>query len=252
MKIFSLIMLVGLFLFSINFVAGQSIIDDIKGAEIFTTIKGASADITAQWLLFFLVVLLIFAVSAAIPFLGGKDWRLRGAISIVIGILAVFFLSSEEILTILQTYKALGIALTVIIPFFVIAAVSKQLHDLRHGIMSKLIWILFLGTLVVRYATAEGIGTFGKWAFWITFIASIIMVIWENRIWFMMFKGQIKDATESAAEERLASITSELEEIGAKINAAPSDAIAQPLIQKYNRKVKRQNELGGTYGSWGS
>ncbi len=243
------------------FVAAQSMWDSAlsNGGSFFKGIFGmvgdASEKVVAQWLLFFLVVLIIYAVSSAIPFLGeNRHYTIRWLVSIIIGILAIFFLKGEEILTILQTYKTLGVALTVIVPFFVIAVVSKDLQDKQHGILSKFIWILFLGTLIVRYATVDvaEIGDFGKWAFWVTAIGSLIMIIWEGRVYFFLFKQEIRNARETAGAEALAGVTSKLEVIREEIEHAPNEAAAKASIAKYDRLVKRQNELGGNYRSWGS
>jgi hypothetical protein len=260
-KKFLVVGLLGLFMISMTagLVSAETTVwEDIKetAAEIFSStggLSGASGTLTAQWLLFFLVVLIVYAISSAIPFLGNSKnhWTVKAGVSVVIGVLAVFFLSTEEVLTILQTYKTLGITLTVIVPFFIVAIVSKDLRK-KSGLMSKFVWVLFLGTLLVRYATADGIGTFGKWAFWVVAGLSLVMVIWDRKIWFILARGKIRDARENVAEERLAVVTSELEVLAKDINEAPNDAVAEPLKQKYNRKVIRQNELGGNYKPWGS
>ncbi|MEK6928726.1 MAG: hypothetical protein AABW65_02090 [Nanoarchaeota archaeon] len=209
-------------------------------------------DTLTKFLLFFLIALIIYAISDKIPFLEEKSW-LSGLISIVIAILATLYLKVEEINTILVSYNALGIAITIIIPFIIIAVISKGLHEKQHHLPAKLLWILFIVALILKYITAsDSIGAFGQWFSLIAGILALIMLFLEKKIYVFLLIQQIKNARETAKAESLAEITTQLDQLNEKIRNASNEAIAKTLIVKYNRLVKRQNELGGNYGPWSS
>lgn len=214
--------------------------------------KVTDASVSAQILLFFLVALIVYAVSDHIPFLEQKGW-IAALISIVIALLATLYLKSEEIATILQSYGALGIALTIVVPFILIAVISKRLHQKEHMIMAKLLWIVFIVAIAMKFLTAQAseIGTFGKIFSLVAGILALIMLIWENKVYLFLWKEQLKSARDTSQAEALSDVTAQLTELRDKILAAPSEAVAQPLIQKFNRLVKRQNELGGNWKEWG-
>ena len=245
---------------NVSLVSAESV-----GASLFNKISFGSIDfsgfsdlfksgdllgITA--LLFFLVTLIIFAVSNSVPFLEGQGLFLRWTISIVIGILSTWFLQSTEIYTILQSYTALGITLTLVIPFVFLAVISKQLYDKQYYLTSKLLWVIFLVLICYKFLTADTaqIGQIGTILFIAIAAFALIMAIWENRIYLLMFKQNIRNARDTATAERLAEVTSELEELAERIRTAPSDAVRNPIIQRYNRRVRYQKSLGGNYRLW--
>jgi hypothetical protein len=213
-------------------------------------VGGISQVVAAQWLLFFLVFLIVYAISANIPFLGkNRGFALRGGVSIIIGILAVFFLKREEVYTILQSYTALGVALTVIVPFFVIAVVSKDLLESRHTVISKFIWILFLGTLMVRYLTADPseIGAFGKGAFWVVAILSLVLLIWEGRIYLYMFKKEMKEAGSLHDKLVLAKLVAEVNHLEEQMMSVEDPDAQEVLARRYNDLLNDLKKRGVNY-----
>ena len=188
--------LVFLSLFLISFLAGivsaQTVFDDLKnGISSFLQSNNLKAGTGfAQILMFCLITLIIYAIAEFLPFIGDNG-LVAFLISAIIGFLSVFYLKNEEIYTILLSYSTLGIVLTSIIPFIVIAVMSKRLFDQGYSWMSRIIWIAFGVVLLVKWlpsSTAQ-IGQFGEWAYLLTFIGILIMVLFQNWIYFKIFKA---------------------------------------------------------------
>ncbi len=238
----------------VQIVSAATILDDIKSGlgNLFNLSVGSEGDnlLVAKILLFVLVALIVYAVSEFVPFLD-KRGPVAALIAIVVGILAVFFLKSEEIYTVLTSYGAFGIALTLIIPFILMAVISKRLYEKEYVFASKIIWVIFIVAIIMKYLIADNIGVFGKTMFYIVLLITLLMLLWEQKLWHFVFVTGIKTARESGQDEALAEVTARLEELRGQITNAPSETVAAPLITRFNRLAKRQRELGGNMKDWG-
>lgn len=206
--------------------------------------------LNTQILLFLLVTLIIYSIADSIPFLESKGWIAFG-VSLIIGALATLFLKSQEINTILLSYGALGIGLTIVVPFIAAAVVSKKVYEKGHVIASRLVWLAVALAYIVKIGNAEvsEIGKTGQLFSWIFLGGAIAMALWEQRVYIFLFKQQVKNARATSEAEALAEVTAQLVTLRDEIIKAPAGTEA-PLIQKYNRLVKRQNDLGGNWKPW--
>ena len=246
------------FSFLVSLVSAETVLDTIKSwfansSLDLSFLQNLQDTVTAQVLMFILVALIIYSIAEFIPFLERKDW-VAVLISVIVAALATLYLKSEEIYTILLSYSALGIALTLIVPFILIFVLAKKLHEKGYGLAGRLLWAIFLVAILMKYLTADldEIGNFGTLFFILIALISLIMLLFQSKIFFRLFKAKLKGIRESSKAEALSEITAELVLLRDRINAAPDDSAAAPLIQKFNRLVKRQNDLGGNWKTWGS
>lgn len=219
---------------------------DLSGATGFLS----DQNLNTQILLFLLVTLIIYSIADSIPFLESKGWIAFG-VSLIIGALSTLFLKSQEINTILLAYSALGIGLTVVVPFIAAAVVSKKVYDKGHVLASKLVWLAVALAYLVKIGNADlnDIGVTGWWFSIIFLVGAVAMALWEQRVYLFLFRQQIKNARATGEAEALAEVTAQLVTLRDEIIKAPAGTDA-PLIQKYNRLVKRQNQLGGNWKPW--
>ncbi|MDO8467507.1 MAG: hypothetical protein Q7S56_00990 [Nanoarchaeota archaeon] len=197
-------------------------------------------------LIFILVFLIIFSIFEFLP-LFGHNIYVKWGISIIVSLLSTMFLSNEEISTVLLSYGALGIALTAIIPFICIAAISKKLHDEEgYAFWGKVLWLGFLVFLVFRWllAPASQIGDFGKWAFPIVFLLALAMFLWENRIYLILFRQQMRQYADSSREESIANISADLRRMGNRIEDTTDNNVRARLISQYNKKAETLRSFG--------
>lgn len=168
----------------------------------------------AKFLLFLLVALIVFGISEMLPFIGkeNKTWVSIG-ISIVVGILATFYLKDTEIYSILLSYGALGITLTVLVPFLLIFFMSIKLREDGYGFFSKVIWLIFGVVLVFRWVFAdsgacvagkicESMGSFGNWVYPITIGGVLIMFLWGDKMVESILKGKVDDSIDKMKRHR--------------------------------------------------
>lgn len=154
--IFSLILLI--LVINLNLISAAPV-DDVK-----EFIKGLNFGFTfedfqyysAGSLLLILVTLLLFAVSDFVPFLSGTSSWLRFAISLIVGILSVAYLSPENIYTSLMNFKALGITMTTIVPIlFLIGFTLKwDTEKTEYSFIASIMWLVYLIAFFVLYGQA--------------------------------------------------------------------------------------------------
>ena len=117
----------------------------------------------AKYLLFFLVFMLIFSVLSL--FLG----KIIGTFSsLIVAFLAVAYITPDEVYTILTTYTALGLTLSIVVQFFIMALFSLVLTNPFHFqngrlvintqgrtrmyqyLFVSLLWLLFVGFIIYK------------------------------------------------------------------------------------------------------
>jgi hypothetical protein len=118
-------------------------------ADSFTNIS-AVTELT-KFLFLILVVVLIYSALAYVKF--PDNAALRMLLSVVVGFLSVFMISSSELLAILESYKALGLSLTIFLPIFILAfftfVVATEAKPF--GILAqKILWVIYSGYLFLK------------------------------------------------------------------------------------------------------
>jgi hypothetical protein len=115
----------------------------------------------AKYLFFFMLLMLIFSVLKFAKF--PPNGFLQFLIALPVAFLSSAYLVPAEVLTILQSYEALGIVLSFILPFVILLFFSAMLvsnEKIKHMSMPKIIlevflWIFF--TVVLGYKIISGI-----------------------------------------------------------------------------------------------
>lgn len=165
-----------------------------------------------KFLLFLLSALILYSIGGFLPFLGKNVW-INGVVAGVLSFLIIFYLTTEEINSILLSYGALGIVLTGVIPFFAIAAISKRAYDGGYEFAAKFLWLAFIIVLGIRWlsATPEEIGSFGTLIYPILGIAALAMFLWEKRFYAKWFKEKTKALIEKSKQMSAAARASKKE-----------------------------------------
>tara|TARA_Y100000034_G_C6868367_1_gene396007 strand:- start:164 stop:889 length:726 start_codon:yes stop_codon:yes gene_type:complete len=211
-KNFLIITILSLFLiaFSMQFIVAAETV----GGEILETISVGSLEFGnfgkmlesfsegtgfARFLFFMLVTLIVFGIVSFLPFMGERKPVLSFGISVIIGILSTFYLKDTEVYSILMSYGALGITLTVLIPFIIILLMSSKLYEQGYSFFSKVVWIIFGVVLIFRWLSAptSEIGVFGTWVYPISAIAVLIMFIWDRQIYKLFLSQKMVDKIDS-------------------------------------------------------
>ena len=200
-KIF-VITILSLFLiaFSMQFVVAENVGDQLVKAvtpgDLDTGAIGdalssfTESDGFAKFLIFILVTLIIYGISDS--FMEGKS-VLRFGVSLIIGILSTFYLVNTEVRSILLSYGALGITLSLIIPFVIIVIMGRKLYiDGKISFASKVLWLGFGIILIMRWWTAptNEIGAFGIIIYPVIALATLIMLIWDRRLYAFFMKEE--------------------------------------------------------------
>ncbi len=200
-KKFLMLGILGLFLimFTSGVVSAETLAEKITNID-FSKI-GSGSGFTdpqiAKILIFILVGLIVYNILEVMSLFS----KMKGLIAIIVAILSVYFLSNEEIYTIMLSYGALGITLSGILPFILMAVFNKSLLDKGHLFMSKLSWAAFAIVLFFRLIFTDKFGTFGLLTYGTLIILSIVLFIWEYQIYKIFMKEKTTMKIDKFKEE---------------------------------------------------
>lgn len=155
----------------------------------------------SQFLLGFIVFLLVFSISGFIPLLSEGDWKKWG-FSIAVALLSFLFVDADTIKGILSTYEALGVVLTSVIPLIIIIVAMYKIRDdpklgAIGGFVAKFILIGFFFWMILKWGASPG-----KYAsFYLgTAIVALIWIFIEKKAWKWLKMKALKVASEKGEE----------------------------------------------------
>lgn len=227
--------------------SGESILDKVlSGSSEVGSSLGSQLDKINQegfqrFLLLLIVVLVVYSVFGFLPFFGNKKFVTFIA-SVAVGILSVWYLSPAEITASFFAYGALGITLSVLLPFFALFVISKRSADSGYTFLSRFLWVAFAIVLVLRYLTAVNLGTFATILFPLLIIASLLMVVLERYIFRSLAKSSLKDSISSgiidARSARSATMFRELKEWNDMPDGPAKDSHQAHLLKKWGAPAR--------------
>ena len=117
-----------------------------------------------KWLLLFIVIILVYAALSSAEFPEGTTARVT--ISVIVGFLATFAITTQELITMLTSYTALGVTFAVFLPLVILGfftmMIAKKMNPV--GIyVQKIAWLIYsvylflkTGLLLILSYEAEG------------------------------------------------------------------------------------------------
>ncbi len=151
-----------------------------------------------KFLFFILVLLLIYPILKFFPFLEEPRFDLIvWVISFIVAFLATFYIAPAEVYGILQSYTALGITLTSVVPFIIILLFMYKLaEDPKPAkiIMMRLVGVFFAVFLIYRLVALLGSSVetptnVWEWAtavYAITLAATVAVMVWSKALLRML------------------------------------------------------------------
>jgi hypothetical protein len=194
-----------------------------------------------KFLLYILVFLIIYSIVEFLPFLSERTW-VGVLASIIISFLSVNAMNAQDVTAILLSYTAMGFILTTILPFIVIATISKKLHERGLGYWGRIMWIGFLIFLVIRLFTLDvddpNIGYRAVTFYGLTALAALIMFLFENWIYLKIFVAARKGDVEAYEGFSKVVISNRIKELE-KAKETASDAEEKRLEEEIDKLKKR-------------
>jgi len=138
-----------------NTITGHSIIGDL-----FANWSGGNLDVNiAKYLFWIILTLFIFSALHFAKF--PDNSFIQFLLGITIAFLSTAYITPEEVFTILTTYTALGLTLSVIVPFLILIFFSAMLlsnEKISHMTIAKImmevmLWPFFIGFLIYKLIT---------------------------------------------------------------------------------------------------
>lgn len=111
-----------------------------------------------KWIILILIIMIIYSALHTIEL--PSNTPLQIIISIVLGFLVTFFITTNELLTLMQGFSTLGIAIAVFIPFIVLAAISVMVAKSLSPIgiyVQKILWVIYTVYLLIKTFTLWGL-----------------------------------------------------------------------------------------------
>lgn len=198
-------------------------------SDLFTSWSAGDFDVNiAKYLLWIMLTILLFSIFTSVNF--PPNFFIRWLIAIPVGFLSIAYVTPSEIFSIINTYSALGITLSVIFPFFIVLFFSAALMSVRRireltagRILAEVaVWMLFTAFLLYKLIAGMFSGSsFGVSMIIIAFTAlvSLIIVIfnrafrgWIRRITLEIRQYRAEAGRHAREEERRAGEEEEEEE----------------------------------------
>jgi hypothetical protein len=159
-------------------------------------------------LFFILVLLIVGVIITRIPLFKDKQW-IAWMVSVIVSILAVFFIPTDLILPLLNPYSALGVGIISVLPFILMFLFVDNM--IQNTFLRNIAWMFFalaLLTMTVYTAVLQNSdpSQYGSpWYSYIYGIASVlalVMVFINQKVHESLFKGKLEGGVESA-EQRM-------------------------------------------------
>ncbi len=250
MKKGNVIALFVLGLFMISFLAGvvsaatplqQQIIDKFS-----LILSGDSTDylrdiLSPEVLFGLLIFLIVFAIVSKISLFGTTTW-IKTTVSVVIAILAAGFIDVSLLKPILNQYTALGVMITLLLPFILLFYFLKEIAP-NSLLLHRIIWWTFFVVVVVNawvnWDTADS--TLTKILYWAIIIGTLIMAIASRTIMNSMFKSdlesQLSERTKEAEVSLMAQIAQDKRKLE-ELKGAAYDALAEKIARNEKALAK--------------
>jgi len=160
-------------------------------------ISDQSKTLLSKILLMALVILIVYSITAFLPFVPpGKDY-INWLIATIIGILSFLFVSADNIRYIVTNYEALGVMLTSVLPFVVLLVFSYKLRENNPSIANIINPALFIGFLLyvgskwLTYKPSENVIPELAYVYPLTVGLTVIWLVFERRISHYFFKKEL-------------------------------------------------------------
>lgn len=201
---------------------GSSIGDPIKDWAT-KWVAGEDISPTVVKVLFWaLVSMVVFSISDKLPFgLKGKT-TLKTFFSIIVGFLAMAYITPEEVYAIMVSYSAMGFVLSGAIPFIVLATFTFSLassgtkgskQKLVNQVISWVMWAFFFGFMI--YKTILGLGEDINFMNWVIVGLVVLVLAMHGAIFAYIRKMERKAELEAAKEVTSKAVEHEKMEAGA-------------------------------------
>ncbi len=136
---------------------------------------------TLKWLVLLLIIALVYSALAQAQFPDNMIARL--VVALVIGILATFLLTSEDLLTAMQSYSALGMTLLLFFPFLILGfftIVTASAANPFGIFIQKILWVIYsiyliLNSLIILVLMNTKTGGNAFWSFFKDYLVTPLL-----------------------------------------------------------------------------
>ncbi len=209
----------------------------------------------AHALLLLLTALLVYSIADFLPFIPANKW-IKGGFALIVGALAFLFIDTQTIKDITDTYGALGVALTSIIPLLILLAFSFKLSsDAKFApyasFIDKFMFLIFGLWMILKWGSKTD--TAYRTAYLTSAVVAFVWIFIGKAVKrFALIKQAMSMAENRGATSRgkqIEKLVGELEELNKNIRSAGGPASAPNLVKEYDEKAEQIRKLGVT--NWG-
>ena len=189
-----------------------------------------------RFLLFILVMSLVFLILGKFDMFE-KNTVVRWIIAIIVPLIGIRFIDFEWLTALLLSYQAFAIALTTAIPlivfFFFVHGIGKDYPHVR-----KILWVVFIGVYLGLWSTTASSGASAAY-FW-TFIAALLFLLFDSRIEQYLFKKAQQEAGRYWKYDVIARLRHDID----VLNTAPMDLTEKrKAIERKQKEIERISKM---------
>ena len=180
-------------------VTGNAFLDPI--ADMFAKWGDGQTSVNvAKYLFLALLSIIIYSIVGVLPFLSDQSNWIKWPFSIIVGFLATAFVTPAEVYMMLLSYSAMGVVISGVIPLVILVffTIEVEKKDDRAGAMiTPVVWIAFIAFLIYKViagwaSDTNYLGATEALIYLGVMVASILFVIYKNKILNMIFERGMK------------------------------------------------------------
>jgi hypothetical protein len=222
-------------------VSAQTAIPSNFLENILNAFSGSTADflrniISPEILFGVLIFLVVFAIVNHISIFKKPEW-LPIPLSIVIALLSAAFIPADFIKPLLNQYTAIGVTITLLVPFVLIFYFLKEIAP-HNQFVQKAVWGVFFAITAfnawINWSAADSSIT--HFLYFIIIIGSIVMFAFGRRILAMIWREELQGAVEKydeiaalIAQNQIAEAEKALRTVGSQLPPGTQARLAQQI-----------------------
>lgn len=147
--------------------------------------------VITRWMMLLLVILLIYSGMSVAKF--PQNSGLRFLLSLIIGFLAVVMINNSEFITLLQSYKALGLTISILLPMIALAFITYSVSISMNSfgiLLQRLAWLIYSIFLFIKIG---GMLLLKMWSSYVIFPSVDNVPTWMYRVVPFIFGKEYGD-----------------------------------------------------------
>ncbi|MEM2956363.1 MAG: hypothetical protein QW041_02205 [Candidatus Pacearchaeota archaeon] len=188
--------------------------------------SGTTIDITARFLLFLILTIILYRAAEALT----KSSSIGMILSILVSILALRYLGTKEIIGLIIPYTALGIVISVFVPFMLYGylIVTSSLPATLRKIGWMLMIVIFTILWYLRWAEIGDLA----WIYFIGIVLTLVMLLMDGTIRKLTVEMKIARGKATVLNIQIDAAKQEIDKLYEQLKGAKDEEARKAILSQ--------------------